>query len=194
AASSAPTRFAHVGLVGHSAGAEIAELTAGAFGGIDLLVVLGYTHFLRDDVGRVFVAEEQPRALEDDYVYLWGTPERVHKYHHNVDYIEPEVLATVDGLTTLTPSGLILTIGSQLSRDVMATIRVPVLLVMSEADYIFPIEHADKELALFAGTSDKTIQRVPLAGHTFFLEPNAPATNAEVVDWLRQHPTQLPAC
>lgn len=192
--ASAPVGFSRVGLFGHSAGAEMAELMAGAYGGIDLLGVFGYTHFIREDVGVVFFAEEQPRALQEDYVYFWGTRERVHKYHHNVDYIEPGVLAKVDELTTLTPSGLVLSIGNQPSRDVMASIRVPLLLLLTEKDYIFPVERADQEMALFAGASDKTLHVVPKAGHSFQIEPNAPETNAVIVNWLRQRAAVLPSC
>lgn len=194
APQTAPVPFSRVGLIGHSAGAEIAEFAAGAFGGIDVLVVFAYAHFIRDDVARVFVADEQPRAAQKDYVYFWGTPERVHKYHHNVDFIEPDVLATVDRLLNLTPSGLILTIGQQPSRNVMPAIRVPVLLVQSEKDYIFPVEHASKELALFAGAQDKALVVVPSAGHTFQIEPNAAETNQALVGWLRQHQSEIPAC
>jgi pimeloyl-ACP methyl ester carboxylesterase len=190
----APVPFMKVGLAGHSAGAEMAELTAGTSGNVDLLMVLGYEHFISQEVGQVFFAEEQARALQRDYVYFWGTRERVHRFHHNPDYIDPDVLAKVDELTTLTPSGLVLSIGNQPSGKVMGSIRVPVLLVLSEKDTIFPIEHATKELALFAGASDKTLQVVPYAGHSFQLEPNAPETNAGIVQWLHQHAASLPSC
>ena len=190
----APVPFTRVGLAAHSAGAEIAELTAGTSGNIDLLMVLAYGHFISQEVAQVFFTEEQARALQRDYVYFWGTRERLHRYHHNAEYIEPDVLAKVDQLTTLTPSGLVLTIGNQPSREVISSIRIPVLLVLSEKDYIFPIEHATKELALFAGASDKTLQVVQHAGHTFQLEPNAPETSAEIVQWLRQRPGSLRLC
>ena len=120
--------------------------------------------------------------------------ERVHRYHHNPDYIEPDILAKVDELTTLTPSGIVLSIGSQPARTVMGSIRVPVRLVLGEKDTLFPLEHAAKEMALFSGTSDKTLQVVPLAGHSFQLEPNAPETLAGIVEWLRQHSASLPSC
>jgi len=192
--AAAPVSFAKVGLAGHSAGAEMAELTAGTSGNIDLLMVLAFTHFISQEAGQVFIAEEQARALQRDYVYFWGTRARVHRYHHNPDYIEPDVLAKVDELTTLTTSGLVLSIGSQPSRTVMGSIRVPVLLVLSEKDTLFPVEHGAKELALFAGASDKELQVVPLAGHSFQLEPNAPESLAHIVEWLRQHAAALPAC
>jgi pimeloyl-ACP methyl ester carboxylesterase len=192
--AASPVRFAKVGLAGHSAGAEVAELTAGAYGGIDLLLILGYTHFISQEVGRVFVAEEQPRALQSDYVFFWGTRERVHRFHHNPAYIDPDVLAKVDELTNLTPSGIVLSIGNQPSRDVMGTIRVPLLMVLSEKDTIFPVEQAPNEMALFASAADKTLHIVPKAGHTFQLEPNAPETNAVIVSWLRNHGANLFAC
>ena len=135
-----------------------------------------------------------PRALGEDYVYFWGSKERVHKYHHNPAYIDPDVLAKVDELTTLTPSGIVLTIGAFPSRAVQAQIDVPVLLIVSEQDFIFPVEKATDEMALFAGTADKTLHIVPNAGHTFQLEPNAPETIAVLTDWLRDHAAVLPSC
>jgi pimeloyl-ACP methyl ester carboxylesterase len=103
-------------------------------------------------------------------------------------------LAKVDELSSLTPSDIVLSIGNQPSRNVMASIRVPLLLVLSEKDTISPVEQAANEMALFASATDKTLHVVPQAGHTFQLEPNAPETNAAIVKWLRQHGADLPAC
>ncbi len=189
-----PVRFGRVGLIGHSAGGEMAELSAGTYGGIDLLVVMAFIHSVTDEVVRVFTTEEIPRALAHDYVFFWGTRERVHHFHHNPDYIDPDVLAKVDELTTLTPSGLVLTIGPFPSRAVMGSIRVPLLLMVSENDAIFPVEKADEEMDLFVAAADKSLHVVPNAGHTFHLEPNAPDTMAALVNWLGGRPEALPAC
>ena len=161
----APAPFGRVGLVGHSGGGEMAELSAGTYGGIDLLVVMGFIHTVSDEVARVFTTEEIPRALGDDYVFFWGTKERVHHFHHNPAYIDADVLAKVDELTTLTPSGLILTIGPFPSRAVMGSISVPLLLMVSEKDTIFPVDRADEEMDLFVSAADKTLHVVPKAGH-----------------------------
>ena len=190
----APVRFGRVGLIGHSAGGEMAELSAGTYGGIDLLVVMGFIHTVSDEVARVFTTEEIPRALGHDYVFFWGSKERVHHFHHNADYIDPDVLAKVDDLTTLTPSGLILTIGPFPSRAVMGSIKVPLLLMVSEKDAIFPVDKAHQDLDLFVAATDKTLHVVPKAGHTFHLEPNAPDTMAALVSWLAARPAALPAC
>lgn len=190
----APVRFGRVGLIGHSAGGEMAELSAGTYGGIDLLVVMGFIHAVTDEAARVFTSEEIPRALGRDYVFFWGTKERVHHFHHNPSYIDPDVLAKVDELTTLTPSGLVLTIGSFPSRAVIGSIRVPLLLMVSEKDAIFPVEKAPDEMNLFVGATDKTLHVVPKAGHTFHLEPNAPDTMAALVNWLGDRPAALPTC
>jgi pimeloyl-ACP methyl ester carboxylesterase len=190
----APVGFGRVGLIGHSAGGEMAELSAGTYGGIDLLVVMGFIHFVTDEVARVFSTEEIPRALGHDYVFFWGSKERLHHFHHNPDYIDADVLAKVDELTTLTPSGLVLTIGPFPSRAVIGSIKVPLLLMVSEKDNIFPVDKAHQDLDLFVAAADKTLHVVPNAGHTFHLEPNAPETMATLVSWLAARPAALPPC
>lgn len=193
--AASPTRFGRVGLAAHSAGAEIAELTAGAFGGADLLVALGYLHFIKDEFGGEFMTQEIPRAAQSEYSFWGGTFEQAAKYHGVTDeFVEPEVIAEYRKRMNLTPSGQILSISNQPSRWVLPSIRVPIILVLAENDYIFPVERGEQEMTLFAGTADKTLHVVPDAGHSFFLEPSAVQTNALLVDWLRQHAAALPPC
>jgi pimeloyl-ACP methyl ester carboxylesterase len=180
--------------VGHSAGAEIAELTAGEFHDVDLLVAAGYTHFLSAEFTRAAATVEVPRALQSDYVYWAGTPAGRNRFHHNVDFTEPEVLAKDNQLANLSPSGEILSGGSQQSRVVMGAIRMPLLLVLAERDYIFPVADAAQEMALFASAPDKSLHVVPFAGHSFMLEHNAQETNISIVKWLRQRADVLPSC
>jgi|SRR5947208_6679035 len=65
---------------------------------------------------------------------------------------------------------------------------------LSDKDAIFPVDKAHEEMNLFVGAVDKTLHVVPKAGHTLHLEPNAPETMAELVNWLGGRPAALPAC
>jgi pimeloyl-ACP methyl ester carboxylesterase len=192
---SSPVAFSHVGLAGHSAGAEIAELTAGSLGGIDALLALGYMHAVKAEFGREFVTQEIPRAVPTDYVYWGGTFDQNAKYHGVTrEFVEQGVIDEYRRRLNLVPSGEILSISNQPSRWVVPSIRVPLLLVLAEKDYIFPADDAAIELALFTGAADKTLRVVRGAAHSFMLEPSAPETNAFLVGWLRRHPAAVPPC
>ncbi|WP_372518231.1 alpha/beta hydrolase [Polyangium jinanense] len=193
---SLPIAFSRVGLVGHSAGTEIAELTAGLFGGIDVLIATGYTHVPTPRILTDFTTGDTVRAALSDREYFGGTPEQRTEYMYNVSVADPDVIALDTAMAELTPSGEILTISSQPSRLIMATITAPVLLVLAEQDILFPpdvlgVPVGELELALFALSGDKELYVVPDAGHSFMLHPNAPETNAVIVDWLS---ARIPAC
>lgn len=176
--------FVEVGLVGHSAGTEIAELTAGHFGGVDVLVATAYTHFPSQRIAGDFLTGDVPRALQDDYEYFGETPEQRSEYMYNLDAADPDVVAADNALANLTPSGEVLSISNQPSRWAMGAIDVPVLLVLAEKDLLFPVDNGGDELALFVSSPDKSLLTVPTAGHSFMLHPNAPTTNTSIADWL----------
>ncbi|MDI1436920.1 alpha/beta hydrolase [Polyangium sorediatum] len=193
---SLPLAFSRVGLMGHSAGTEIAELTAALFGGVDVLIATGYTHVPTPRILTDFTTGDSVRAALSDHVYFGGTVEQRTEYMYNLAAADPAVVALDTAMAELTPSGEILTISSQPSRLVMPLITAPVLLVLAEQDILFPpsllgVPVGELELALFTLSSDKALHVVPGAGHSFMLHTNAPETNAVIVDWLSE---RVPAC
>ena len=67
--------FGHVVLGGHSAGAGATEFLAGTFGGVDAIMPLGWHHRPSNELGQDFFTGDTPRALQDDYEFVLGTPE-----------------------------------------------------------------------------------------------------------------------
>lgn len=192
-----PTAFENVGFIGHSAGTEIVELTAGLYPGLaDVLIATGYTHepFLNNDwLLRQWVPGDQVHALQDDYAYFESDPAtRTADFYTSL--ADPKVVALDNAMAHPTPSGEILSISFQPSRFVLPFVRNPVLLVLAEKDELFPARFGENELLHFAGSSDVTLHVVPGAGHTFILHTNAPATNDAIADWLDARTDQHPRC
>lgn len=199
AGSSGTPAFEQVGLVGHSAGTEIAEYTAGLYGNVDLVVATGYHHFPSQRIVVDFLTGDVVRAALGDYEYFGDTPEQRNEYMYHLPVADPAVVAADRDLANLTPSGQVWTIASQPSRVLLPLIDVPVLLVLAENDLLFPpasdhvegFDNTSAELSLFASSPDASAYVIPEAGHSFMLHPNAPQTNAAITSWLDE---RLPAC
>lgn len=185
--------FEKVGLVGHSAGTEVSELTA-ALTGADLLIATAYTHFPSARIVQDFFTGDYPRALTADREEFGGTEAGRTEYMYHLPNADPAIVARDNELRDLTPSGEIFTIGPQPSRYVMHRITAPTLLVLAEHDILFEVSNAPLEAALFVGVEDLTTMIVPNAGHTFMLHRNAPATQAAMIAWLDARPEAMPAC
>lgn len=186
------TRYPHVVLAGHSAGAEATLLEAGLFGGPDAILALGYHHFPSQQIVTDFFTGDIPRALQDDYEYFLGTPEhRAGMFFSGA--ADPDVVAADRAAAVLTPSGEILTIGKQPSRLVVANITVPVFLQFGDSDRLFPVEFAAQEAALFLRAPEVAVDIVASAGHTFMLHPSGPAGSLRAAAWLRSLPS-TPGC
>jgi pimeloyl-ACP methyl ester carboxylesterase len=184
--------FQHVVLGGHSAGAGATELAAGAFGGVDAIMALGWHHAPSEQIRKDFATHEIPEGLRDDYVYFLGTPE--HRafmfYDENADraVVEADKKAAV-----LTPSGEILSIWKQPSRSVVGNIKVPVFLQFADGDRIFEPEYAEMHKIEFVQSPSVTVDMVPNAGHTFMLTKSGLAGTDRMVSWLRSRP-EAPFC
>lgn len=194
AASARP--FQRVVLFGHSAGTEMSELAVGLHGEGDGLIASAYTHFPSTGILVSVLTEDSVAALLWPYIYFGGTAEDRAQYMYALDVADPAVVAEDTARAQLTPSGEILTIGAQPSRTALPLIDEPVLLLLAERDALFPtealgIDYAAAELALFTGTPDRSLVRIPDAGHSFMLHPNAPVAHAAVTDWLGD---RFPAC
>jgi len=192
-----PQPFAHVGLIGHSAGSEVVELAAGVFPKVaDVLIATGYTH--EPFVDNFWLAREWSqdniRAAQDDYEYFETSPTIRAQDMHNLANADADVVALDNQLANLTPSGEVFSIGSQPSRWVIGTIQIPTLLVLADKDALFPAHFGANEMNLFLAASDKTLQVAPNSGHAFMLDRNAGVANAGIADWLDAHNSVFPKC
>lgn len=192
-----PVKFEHVGLIGHSAGTEIVELTAGLYPGLaDVLIATGYTHepFVNNQwLLRQWVPGDNVHALQDDYAYFESDPAtRAKDFYTSLS--DPDVIALDNAMANLTPSGEIFSISFQPSRYLLPLVQAPVLLVLAEKDELFPARFGENELLHFVLAEDKTLHVVPGAGHSFMLHLNAPATNDAIADWLDARTDHHPRC
>ena len=192
-----PNAFGRVGLIGHSAGTEIAELAAGLYPGLaSVLIATGYTHepFLNNHwLLRQWVPGDNVAALQDDYMYFESDPAtRAADFYTSLS--DPDVVALDNALANPTPSGEIFTISFQPSRFAVPLYDGPVLLVLAEHDALFPAHFGPSELLHFVRASDTTLQVVAGAGHTFMLHTNAPATNDRIAGWLDARSVEHPRC
>lgn len=187
--------FGKVGLLGHSAGTEISELTTGLHPElVDALIATAYTHepFVNNEWLQREWFQDNQRALMDDYEeFEQGARAGDMYYLANAD---ADVVALDNSLANLTPSGEVLSIGMQPSRFLLPTISKPVLLLLAEFDMLFPGSFGESEMLYFTGTPDTTLEIVPNAGHTFMLHRNAAVGNAKIADWLDAHPSAMPRC
>ena len=194
-----PTAFAHVGLIGHSAGSEAIELAAGLHPNIaDVLIATAYTHepFVNNEwLLREWVPGDNVRAAMDDYEYFQANPTTRAQEMYHLPNADSDVVALDNQLANLTPSGEIYSINPQPSRFVMGLIKIPTLLVLADKDDLFPASFGPSEMQLFLSATDKTfIVAGPNDGHTFFLHRNAAATNDAIADWLDARNAVLPKC
>jgi pimeloyl-ACP methyl ester carboxylesterase len=184
--------FQHVVLGGHSAGAGATEFGAGALGGVDAIMALGWHHRPSNQLGQDFFTGDTPRALQDDYEYFLGTPEHRAEMFYEPD-ADPAVVEADTKAAVLTPSGEILTINKQPSRFVVGKIKVPVFLQFGEKDRMFELEYAKMHAEEFRSSPSATVDIVPGAGHTFMLTKNGLAGTDRLVNWLRSRP-EAPSC
>ena len=185
--------FGHVVLGGHSAGAGTTEFAAGAYGGVDAIMALGWHHRPSDQLGKDFFTGDIPRAvLEDDYEYFLGTPQH-RAFMFYTATADPAVVEADTRAAVLTPSGEILTIGKQPSRLVVGNIKVPVFIQLSDGDRLFEPVYAGMHKDEFFQSPSVTVDIVEDAGHTFMLTKGGLAGTDRMVNWLRSRP-EAPAC
>jgi pimeloyl-ACP methyl ester carboxylesterase len=150
-ASTAGQAFGKVGLLGHSAGSEISELTAALYPElVDALIATAYTHepFVNNDWLVREWSQDNIRALMDDYEeFEQGVRAQDMYYLPNAD---EDVVALDNLMANLTPSGEVLSIGLQPSRFLLPTINKPLLLLLAEKDELFPGSFGESEMLWFA--------------------------------------------
>jgi pimeloyl-ACP methyl ester carboxylesterase len=190
--------FAHVGLIGHSAGSEIAELAEGGFRDADALIVTGYEHtptgVSQDWLAREWIPGDNARAAQGDYEYFETDARTRAADMYAAAGADPAVIAQDNRLANLTPSGEVYSIGLQPSRSVIGTITAPLLVILAADDALFPPSGSEAEMSLFAAASDKTLHIVPGTGHALSLHRSAPTTTAMVASWLENHEAVMPRC
>jgi pimeloyl-ACP methyl ester carboxylesterase len=190
--------FGKVGLLGHSAGSEISELTTALYPDlVDALIATAYTHvpFVSAEWLQREWFQDNVRALQDDYEEFETDRETRDADMYYLPMSDPDVRDLDWELHNLTPSGQVLSIGLQPSRFLLPTITKPLLVVLAEKDVLFPGgEFGESEMLHFVLATDKTLHVIPDAGHVFMLEENGSMANGLIATWLDAHQAAIPAC
>lgn len=186
--------YKHVGLIGHSAGSEESELAAGLYGGIDALILSGFTHQATPRFSQEIVQNNILKDTgRDDYPFFFGSHEVRDSFlfTRNAD---PALVKALHPLVNETPIGEIDSIGPQPSKHVAGRITAPVLTLIAEEDEIFEADGATLDKALFTSSRDVSFYHYEGIGHGVEFHRNGPEITGDVVDWLQARPRHMPAC
>jgi pimeloyl-ACP methyl ester carboxylesterase len=193
--ASAPA-FTRVGLVGHSAGGELAEIEAYSFHDINALGVMdwadqlyslgAYSAFASDTLQCVQGNVKQVGSSSSGYA-TFGTADTQFDSLMLAD-ADPAVRKAVNAMRTNDPCGQIESIlgGSVLDIANAASIKVPIAYVHGGEDGIFQagLPWPSFQEGLFKGSSRLTDIGLPGEGHAVTLERGAPRLEAAMSAWL----------
>lgn len=191
----APLRFERVALGGMSTGAAIAEQVAHTFGGIDALLVFGWAdsgfsnlalqHALAQGVSCALGALRPERP--GGYAYYGATRRDFEQIVFAGD-AEPAVMAAAWAMRNRDPCGD----GASLATTFVVSslrvpeIRVPVLVLFGTRDSLFVTGSAERQAALFSGSSDVSLALFDGAGHGLTVARQAPQVQQRVSEWLTE--------
>ena len=195
-----PVAFRKIALAGHSAGGFTAQAEAYSFHDIDALIIMafadqGFSPLLLTTTGATTLRctlGGDPKPGDPGttgYAYFGQTDADYRAGHlHNTD---PDVARAATENRVKDPCGRI---GSAIPNAVsdialLATVRVPVLLVYGKNDALFQDNAAGTPLQKlhYLGSSDVQDIFLPNTGHALTLERTAPQMREKVSDWLDRH-------
>ena len=192
-----PVSFQKIALAGHSASGFTVQAEAYSFHDIDALIVMafadqGFGPLLLTTTAQTLTRcsvggeSKQGDAGTTGYAYFGQTPADYRAGHlHNTD---PKVADAATANRVKDPCGRLGSAVPNAASDIalLATVRVPVLLVYGHNDALFQDNPAGTRLqrAHYVGSDDVTDIFMPDTGHALTLERNAPALRAQVSDWL----------
>jgi pimeloyl-ACP methyl ester carboxylesterase len=194
--STTPPSFSRVGLVGHSAGSQLAEVEAYTFKDIDALGVMEwadqfyslgtYTAFGLDAVQCVEGNVKQVGSSSTGYA-TFGTTDAQYDSLMFAD-VDPAVEAAANALRTNDPCGQIESILTATAIDILnvGSIKVPIAYVHAGDDGIFQagLPWPSLQESLYRGTSKLTDISLPGEGHAVTLERSAPKLDTAMSTWL----------
>ena len=195
-ASGGPS-FQRVGLVGHSAGGELAEVEAYSYRDVAAVGIMEwadfgysvgtYEAFAGDATQCVAGTGRQTGSSSTGYAAFGQTPGAYDQLMF-AD-ADPVVEADATDMRTLDPCGQIESILNAVAVDaaMIGSIKAPIAYVHAGADAIFQsgLPWAQTQEALYGSSSKVTDISLPGAGHAVTLEHSAPALEAAMDAWLQ---------
>jgi pimeloyl-ACP methyl ester carboxylesterase len=191
--------FSRVGLAGHSAGGQLAQIEAYSFHDIDALAVVDWADQTYSPAALTGFAIAGGQCLGGGMPARDGAPSGYGEYgsttaaydalmFHDTD---PAVLAAANATRTKDPCGDLLSILNGVATDVLMvpTIKVPVVYVWGTDDgnYLEGTPWWQLQEALFASSPKVTDVTLENTGHAVTLERSAPQTVAAMDRWLGEN-------
>jgi pimeloyl-ACP methyl ester carboxylesterase len=187
-----PVSFARVALVGHSLGGAIAQVEAYSFHDIGALGVISYADLGQSilalgtlasaDLGCVLGGEQSDGAA--GYAPFGAT---ASDFGAEMFYdADPAVVAAATATRNPDPCGDDVSLAQTVVLDqlLLATIRVPTLLLYGADDALFPPPAGSLQRLRFTGSRDVTLTVLPHTGHAVTLGRTAPVFVADLSAWL----------
>lgn len=190
-----PVPFKRVALSGHSAGAQIAGLTAMTFGGVDALVSMSFeggSQAMSPDLLRIAAMSSSVCATGGEA----KRPGQPHGYQAKfvrgnerfyVRDIEPALADELVALEERAPCGMGASVpqGALAYQQGVGSITAPVLVVFGTHDALFTPGAGRRARDAFTGSGDVQLLEVPEAGHMVMFERGAPTVlHRHLSDWL----------
>ncbi|MDG4815043.1 alpha/beta fold hydrolase [Micromonospora sp. WMMD956] len=178
-------RYPHLPIVvvGHSYGSVVAEGVAGVSDKVDALVVTGFMYraTLPSFEGFPELVPARPAG------YLTTAPNSRAFFYH-LPNTDPATLAADEATKATTTAAEIPGFGAELTTGTFAaTVRVPVLVVVGEHDYLYvggdPAAFGADQKRSFGAASRVDAVVIEDAAHDLALHRNAPRTNDLVNRW-----------
>jgi dienelactone hydrolase len=195
AGMASPPSFARVGLVGHSAGGQLAEVEAYSFRDVDALGLMewaddldystaAYAAFAGDAVQCVGGGSEQVRSTSPGYAAFGQTIAQYDALMFND--ADPAVLAAANSRRTLDPCGQVESILTAVAVDLarIGSIRVPIAYVYASRDAIYEPGWYQLQQALYTSSPKVTAIGLPGVGHAITLERSARELQLAMSSWL----------
>lgn len=187
-------KFDRIGVAAHSGGVAVIQVEAYSFGGIDAFVNVdggfdaGFTPRAGEEAikfGAVCARGGENKFDETPFggwSYIFKGVERELLFYD----ADERVLSAVEQAHERDSCGEAGSVPQvvALNRRFLSEITVPTLLVFAEKSAVLPPNAGEDQLALYTGSSDRSLVTVPHAGHSLMLERAAPEFRRVMSEWF----------
>jgi pimeloyl-ACP methyl ester carboxylesterase len=188
--------FKRIALVGHSMGAEIANIEAASFGDVDALVIVSHS-FTNLPLAQVLWGvsrqvcdrggEPASAGGPGGYAFFAQTAGEFQADELN-DAVSAvgEAAARLHGRDPCGDSGSVIP-AILLQRQTLPRIAVPVLVICGKRDLLYAGFGCEFQRDRYTKARDRSLALVPGAGHAITLGRAAPTFRAKLGRWLGRH-------
>ena len=191
-------RFKKVALGGHSVGGLLSELTAVSFNNVDAIIVASYSDVVLSDAAKAAAAANAAECAAGGRRTEGGAfPPAYAPFAPSVDDFRkgfflsatPEDADLITEKRNLNPCGDTATFAPAATVNAanIASVTVPVLVIIGVQDALFPPPAGPNQKALFTGSKNARLVQLEPSSHAITVEAVAPQFAREVADFLRDN-------